>query len=225
MQRIELNAASYADAVITHSSFEAELLRQWTPRDKIHLVPWAVPVKPTAIPLAQRRGVAFIAHYGHQPNVDAAHWLIDAIMPELAKLDPTIPCLLVGSHMPASLSASARAPVEAVGGVDDLATIFDRVRLTIAPLAFGAGIKGKVLDSLAAGIPCLCTPVAAEGLDLPPLLTAQVATTPSQIAAGIARLHNDEALNPLCSEAGLSYIAENMSDAAIDAALQAAVRQ
>ena len=67
--------------------------------------------------------------------------------------------------MPETLRARARDDVEAIGAVGDLADIFDRVRVTVAPLAYGAGIKGKVLDSLAAGIPCVCTPIAAEGLD------------------------------------------------------------
>ena len=57
-----------------------------------------------------------------------------------------------------------------MGYIKDLTEIFDRVRLTVAPLNFGAGIKGKVIESLAAGIPCVCTPLAAEGLDFPTAL-------------------------------------------------------
>src|SRR5262249_41950633 len=98
----------------------------------------------------------------------------------------------------------------------DLAEIFDRVRLTVAPLAFGAGIKGKVLDSFAAGVPCACTPIAAEGLDLPQPLHDCIADSPPAMAATIHRLHADEAANEACRSPGLNYVVSRLSEARID---------
>ena len=63
------------------------------------------------------------------------------------------------------------------------------MRLTVAPLAFGAGIKGKVLESLAAGVPCVCSPIAAEGLDLPEALTRWIAGDTHGLARAILTLH------------------------------------
>ena len=73
----------------------------------------------------------------------------------------------------------------------DLTTVFDRVRLTVAPLGFGAGIKGKVLESFAAGTPCVMSPVAAEGLSLPADLERLVGKTNQQLADLICELHAD----------------------------------
>ncbi|XYD11747.1 glycosyltransferase [Methylobacterium sp. NMS12] len=101
--------------------------------------------------------------------------------------------------------------------------VFDRVRLTVAPLAYGAGIKGKVLDSLSAGVPCVCTPAAAEGLDLPEPLAGLVADTTVGMAHSITALHQDEGLNRICAEAGLAYIAARHSEERVDLALQRAV--
>ena len=223
---LELTAARAADAVITHSTAEAALLRRHIPAERVHVVPWAVPARPTAVPFAERRGLAFIGGYGHQPNVDAARYLIEAVMPAVS-IEPAIPCLLVGSGMPESLWALAAAQlgVEVIGHVPELATIFDRVRLTVAPLAYGAGVKGKVLDSLAAGVPCVCTPAAAEGLDLPELLAGLVADTPESLARSIATLHEDEALNRACSEAGLAYVAERFSEGRVDALMRSVTEQ
>lgn len=131
-------------------------------------------------------------------------------MPAVAALRSVVSCLLVGSGMPASLRALAatRPNVEAVGHVLELASVFDRVRLTLAPLASGAGVKGEVLDSLAAGVPCVCTSAAAEGLDLPQPLAGLASDTSAGSAQSIAALHEDGELNRACSEAGLAYVAQ-----------------
>src|SRR6185369_14002933 len=113
--------------------------------------------------------------------------------------DPAIECLLVGSDLPTDLAKLCGYGVIAVGHVRDLAEIFDRVRLTVAPLGYGAGVKGKVLESWAAGIPCVCSPVAAEGIDVPKVLQSLVADDAAGVAAAIHRVHEDEALNEICS--------------------------
>jgi glycosyltransferase involved in cell wall biosynthesis len=220
-QLVELRAAASADVTITHSTHEAALLRKQLGAAQIHVIPWAVPSLPTAIPFAQRHGLAFIGHYGHAPNADAARWLVDTILPGVHAIDPALPCLLAGSTMPDDLR-QARPGVEPIGQVDALSAVFDRVRLTVAPMQFGAGIKGKVLESLAHGVPCVCTPIAAEGLDLPPALHPLVAADPAGLVAIIMRLHTDEAFNTACRDAGLAYVAANLTDARIDALMRQA---
>jgi O-antigen biosynthesis protein len=224
---LELNAAQAADAVITHSTVEAALLRRHGPAERVHVVPWAVPSHPTAVTFAQRRGLAFIGGYAHRPNVDAARLLVEAVMPAVVALKPISPCLLVGGDMPENLRslATAHPGIEVMGAVPELASVFDRVRLTVAPLAYGAGVKGKVLDSLAAGVPCVCTPVAAEGLDLPEPLAGLVADTPAGLARSIVALHEDEGLNGACRNAGLAFVAKRFGEAQVDTLMQAVIRQ
>lgn len=223
LQRAELLAAASADAVITHSAFEAAVLRKHVSGVNVHVVPWSVTPRPTEIPFSQRQHVAFIGGFGHAPNVNAARWLISEIMPAVRKRDPAIKCLIVGSNLSEDLRRMCGEGVEPVGQIDDLATIFDRVRLTVAPLTYGAGIKGKVIDSLGAGIPCVCTPVASEGLDLPVALKSCVGGDTPEITALIHRLHSDEAANEACSRAGLEFVATQFSPARIDDLMQAAI--
>ena len=219
----ELSAARYVDGVITHSSFEAALLRRDLPDAKVHTIPWSVVPRPTAVPFAERRGLAFIGSYGHAPNLDAAWWLIQEVMPLVREQDDGIECLLVGSNMPDSLKSAVAPGIRPVGRIDHLPGLFDQVRLTVAPLAFGAGVKGKVLDSLAAGVPCACTPVAAEGMDLPDALSATIAPDAAGLAATILRLHGDEAFNQACSAAGLAYVAAMLSETRLDSLMREVV--
>jgi glycosyltransferase involved in cell wall biosynthesis len=216
----ELTATAMSDAVITHSKEEAELLRKEVRGANIHVALWSAATRPTPVPFAGRRGLAFIGGFAHEPNRDAAQWLIGEIMPLLRRGDPGIECLLVGSDMPEHLLRACGNGVVPVGYVKDLAEIFDRVRLTVAPLDYGAGVKGKVIESLAAGVPCICTPIAAEGLDLPPALRACVVQGTEAIAGMALRLHSDEAANDECRCAGLEFVEATLSEAELDATMR-----
>ena len=217
-------AARAADAVLTHSSHEAAVLREAVTGVNVHVVTWGVPPRPVTVPLSQRSGVAFVGGYGYSPNVDAAWFLAEEIMPLVWQSDPGITCFLVGSDMPESISRLARPSLVPVGQVADLAEIFERVRLTVAPLRYGAGIKGKVLASLAAGIPCAMTPIAAEGFDLSADMTKNcVGGTPAHLAARIIRLHADTAAHHDTAKAGLQLVKGAFQQSTVTAAMKAAI--
>ena len=146
----ELQAAQAADAVITHSGVEADLLRRHLPTAQVHVVAWSVPIRDSGIGFMERSGVAFIGCFSHAPNQAAARVLRDGIMPLVLAASSHIRCHLVGSGLPAALR-EPRPGLLVEGHVEDLGALLDRVRLTVAPLAFGAGLKSKLLESLAAG--------------------------------------------------------------------------
>jgi len=219
----ELSAAKMADAVITHSTYEATLLGEAITAEKVHVVPWSVQPRKAQGAWQERRGIAFIGDYRHVPNRDAAAWLIDEIMPLVWEQNPDITCTLVGADMPAELRQRAKDDRIAVQGhVADLNQVFDRVRLTVAPLRYGAGVKGKVLASLAAGMPCVMTPIAAEGLSLPPALDPIVADTATDLATLICHLHLDSAANEMFAAAGLDLVGRQFCESRVDELLRPA---
>jgi glycosyltransferase involved in cell wall biosynthesis len=226
LREAELAAIAAADGPITHSTAEQARLAALLPGVRVHVVPWEVALPPPVGPAAGRRGVAFVGSFGHAPNRDAAWELLEAVMPLVWAQDPAIPFLLAGSGMPAELAQAARAaagPVEVLGRIPALAELWARALVAAAPLRFGAGIKGKVLDSLAAGIPCLCTSIAAEGLHLPGELAPLVQDDPAAMAREIVRLHHDPALVDRLGAAGRAHIGEHYRAAVIDAALAPAL--
>ena len=219
----ELWTAANADAVITHSPVEAELLRQVVAAGRVHTVPWSIPCTPCDVPFEQRHGIAFIGNYQHAPNVAAVHALRDTIMPLVRATDPSIVCRLVGANLPRSLQPP-QAGLAVLGQVADLDAVFRAVRLTVAPLGFGAGLKAKVLQSFAAGIPCVCSPVAAEGLDLPTELQALVVRDDAAMADMILRLHDDQSLNDRLSRQVIDLARRLLAEGAVDAAMGRAIR-
>ena len=219
----ELAAMRAADAVLTHSAEEATYLAREAPGARVHVVPWSQPGRPVSLSFAARRGMALIGAPSHAPNADAARWLREEIMPRVWAEAPEIPCYLVGEGWAAHWPADADPRIQVLGPLARLDGLFEMIRLTVAPLRFGAGIKGKVLASLAAGLPCAMTPVAAEGLKLSPVLRGLVAEDAAGLATLILRLHA-EAPAAALREGGMAMVARQFGPAAVRRAMAAALR-
>ncbi|MBF0859754.1 glycosyltransferase [Gluconobacter sp. LMG 31484] len=220
MRVAEYRAALQADAVLTHSEAEAEQLRRNLPQASVHVVPWAIPAQTG--PSVDRSGVVFVGNYAHAPNADAARWLVEKIMPAVWAADPTIGCTLVGADMPESIQALADDRIQVLGHVQDLGAVLAAHRLSVAPLRFGAGIKGKVIESLASGLPCVMTPVAAEGLALTSELQELVQAEAADLADRIVTLHNAADLSGLV-KTGQVYAGKTFSTEAVTTALEQAL--
>ena len=120
------------------------------------------------------------------------------------------------------VSILAAKDVVPLGYVPSLDSVLSRIRLTIAPLRYGAGLKGKVIESMAAGIPCVMTTVAAEGLGLSAELASLVADDPDALSQRIAMLCRDQAKYRRVVEAGRAHVAANYSRERIDALIREA---
>src|SRR5260370_5310631 len=108
--------------------------------------------------------------------------------------------------MPEELTNLQAPGLVVLGFVPLLADILHQLRCTVAPLRYGGGIKGKVFDSFAHGLPCVMSEVAAEGLELPADLAWLIARSPEEFAEKLAHVHSDAEFNQRLSEAGLAYI-------------------
>ncbi len=214
----EFSLIASADAVIVHSSAEKTYLENHGIDADIHVVPWTIPMPADdAVPaFADTRDIAFIGGFRHAPNVDAILWFFKEVLPHLMKRDKTIRVKVIGSHMPEEFKQIDHPNIDVVGFVDNLDAELRRTRLTIAPLRYGAGIKGKVLSSLAAGIPCVMTAVAAEGIPLGGRLAALVADQPESFAQAIKHAYDNEEEWTQVSRLGRSLIDMEFSAARID---------
>jgi hypothetical protein len=206
LKQLELFAMREVDVVLTHSSVERDYLAAEAPGAKVHVVGWPVELETLETPFSERSDVTFVGWHEHQPNRDAVIWLIREIMPKVWEQTPDINCFIVGHDWPDSYFREADPRIRLIGPVPHLGTVLTSSRLTVAPLRFGAGIKGKVLDSFAAGVPCVMSPIAAEGLPLNEDLASLVGETSSDLAALICRLHENEVVNRSASRAGSAMI-------------------
>lgn len=211
----ELAAMRAVDSIIVHSYVEAEILREANPALRVHVVPWAVKPRPPTKSFAERSGYAFVGGYSHRPNVDAAVHLARDIVPLVKASHGTFTAYIVGSKAPPEVTALECEQVKVVGFVPDLTHFMHQLRCTIAPLRYGAGLKGKILDSMAHGLPCVMSEVAAEGFHLPTELEWLIARSPKEMAEKLIAVHEDAALNERLSRCGLEYIEREFSTEAI----------
>lgn len=219
----ELDIANDVYSAIVHSTFEAEFIRSRRPDADVHYVPWAVEVSEHAAQFADRAGIAFVGGYGHAPNVDAVQWMVEDIWPRIARRKLGHAFRIIGSNMPERFRDYRAPDVEPVGFVANLDQALDGIALTVAPLRFGAGLKGKVLTSMARGVPCVMTSVAAEGLALPPEIRHLVRDDPEEFACEVASLLADEERWARTSRACLSFVRARFSPDVVDGLIKDAI--
>jgi glycosyltransferase involved in cell wall biosynthesis len=200
------------DAILTPSAAELAPIAALAPGVPAWaLPPFAVPVAPSGPPLAERRAVMFLGGYEHLPNVDAAELLAGAIMPLVWASAPDVTLLLVGADPPPSVRALAGPRVEVTGHAPDLAPLYARARLTLSPLRYGAGLKGKIVSSLEAGVPVVTTPTGDEGLGLAQGTEAFIGATPDELAGHALRLLGDAHLAEAMAAAGRAWVEARFS--------------
>jgi glycosyltransferase involved in cell wall biosynthesis len=220
-RRHEISALRQADCVITHSFDEADYIGRVAPEAHVRVVPWAVPVKPAARGAA-RAGLLFVGNFDHAPNPDAVRWLLAEILPLVWRWAPHVTCAIAGAGWPRQALPVLDGRVRLLGQVDDLDALYGEVRLAVAPLRFGAGVKGKVLESFAASVPCAMTKVAAEGVALSATLRELVAGDAEGFARLICRLHDDDAFNAVAAAAGREMVAAQFHEGRVLDALRLA---
>lgn len=210
----ELHLVRQADAALVVSQDELTLLRREAPEARVHAFPLIRDIAGRGADFAARRHIGFIGGYKHQPNIDAALHFLEAIWPRIRRELPEAQFHLMGADMPDFLSARTDPGLVIVGHVPDLRVAFEDMRLTVAPLRYGAGAKGKVLSSLTHGVPCICTSIAAEGMQLGSDGGILVADAPEDFAALVVRAYRDEPLWQQLSADGLRHAEEHHSFAA-----------
>ncbi len=155
------------DTTFAVTEEEATIMRDRWPGAEVAIIPTIHDRERSRTPFDERHGLLFVGSWAHPPNRDAIAWIVEEIQPLLRDRLPGVRTHVVGSDVPPDI-AGGHDDIVVHGWVEDLDGLFDQIRLSVAPLRFGAGMKGKVGDSLARGVPIVVTPVAAEGFDLGP---------------------------------------------------------
>lgn len=205
MKERELTAINSVDATIIRSTAEFEILRPLVPHAKIHVFPLIMDTKGTVKGFTERKDIVFVGGYQHTPNIDAVKYFAEEVMPLLRQKLPGVRFYAVGSRPPAEIKALASEDIIITGFVEDLTPLLDKMRVSVAPLRYGAGIKGKIGTAMAVGLPVVATSLAAEGMSLTDGENILVADGAEALADVIARIYQDEILWGRISANGLVF--------------------
>jgi glycosyltransferase involved in cell wall biosynthesis len=242
MQAIELDLVRRADATIVVSSHESNLLRNLVPGAVVHQIPILrdAPRQPSGMlgwrwlcrrlpgrrfgtfgrriarcnrSLDARRDFLFVGAYAFLPNVDAVLWFVREVWPRIQAKGYVDRFIIAGSNVPGEIAVLASDRIDVLGHVADLASLFNACRLSIAPLRYGAGIKGKIVSSLSYGVPVVASSVAVEGMSLRHEEDILIADDPDLMADQIVRLYGDTDLWLRLSSNGYEAFRNKFSEA------------
>lgn len=173
-------------------------------------------------PYEDRSGLVFLGGFmagEASPNADAVRHLVDDLMPRWWARRPGLQLVVAGFDPPLSVLARASDLVRVIGGVDDPYETWNRHLVHVVPERFGAGVKNKLIESMACGIPFVTTSVGAQGLHLGALAAHLVADHPARIVELVDALLDDPAHWTFVHHELRRLAAEHFSVAALDAAL------
>lgn len=191
VREAELEVIRQVDLTLSYNPVEHAVIHSHVAEAKVALCPWVVEPRPAGPAFGEREGVAFLGGYRHPPNRRAVEFFVREVMPFLRERRPGIRFHIYGSSIPPEFERLAAEDVVLEGYIETVDLALDRSRVFVAPLRSGAGIKGKVLEALASGLPSVLSPIAAEGTGVRDGLEAVIAETPKQWAEAIATLYDD----------------------------------
>ena len=203
MKELEYDLIRRADETWVTSSVEKKLLQERWPEESIQLVSNIVDVPGSRTPFELRRDFLFIGGFQHTPNTDAVLFFLKEIYPTVKERLRDAKFYIIGDKAPPEVVALAGENVVITGLQRDVSQFFERVRLSIAPLRFGAGVKGKINQSMAWGVPVVATSVAVEGMELTSGEDVLVADEPEEFARALLTLYESPELWNRLSQNGI----------------------
>lgn len=210
-RRQELNLIRHCDVTFVVSPLEQKWLRKDLPQADIRLLSNIHPAHPPGPVFESRQGLLFIGGWDHPPNRDAIHWLVDKIAPQLGERMPGITLHLVGT-MPEAIRTHLQRPgIHIHGRIADIEPLLRQCRLSLAPLRYGAGVKGKVNTAMSYGLPVIATSSAIEGMFLTDGRDVLVADTAEAFVDAIVRAYHDFELWTALATGGQNNIRQHFS--------------
>ncbi len=218
-RHVELGLARATDVTLVVSREEQELVESMTGAAAA-VVPLANEVWPTVPGRGSRHGVLFVGGFEHEPNIDAVRYLAQEVMPLVWQELPDVALTIAGSNPPVAVTELESPNVVVAGWVADLDPLLRGALVSAAPVRYGAGVKGKVTQALAAGLPVVTTTLGAEGLGATDGEGLLIGDDAAGFASRIVKLHRDADLWARLSEEGQEIVRRECSPEAQRAALE-----
>jgi glycosyltransferase involved in cell wall biosynthesis len=207
----ELDIYKKADIVITVTDEDAAMLLKdskglclRTVSNIHHLVP--------SNSAQDRNGIVFVGGFSHDPNVDAVLYFCKDILPLIRKTVPNITFTIVGSKPPEKVKALNSNSIIVTGYVPSTTPYLHANYISVAPLRYGAGMKGKIGEAMAHGLPVVTTSIGSEGMGLLSRKNAMIADSPESFAVAVVELIKDEQLYRTIAGNASEHVKNNYTD-------------
>lgn len=207
----ELAVVAKTDVTLVVSPVEKKILEQALPDARIEILSTIHTIHETNHGFSGRKHLFFVGGFEHPPNIDAVVYYAKNILPLLRQRLAGVNTYIIGSNPPPAVHDMEAPDFIVTGYVKDIEPYLHQCRLSIAPLRFGSGVKGKINLSMSYGVPVVATSVAVEGMHLTPGVDVMAADSPRAFVDALVRVYTDEALWQTLSENGKSNIRAHFS--------------
>ncbi|HOP79774.1 MAG TPA: glycosyltransferase, partial [Armatimonadota bacterium] len=207
-KRWEITTYRQADRLWVITEQDKQAVQDLLPDMRIDIVPNIHSQVAAVKRFEETSDLLFVGSFKHPPNADAVRFFCKEVFPFVLERIPDAKLFVVGANPPADIQNLASENVIVTGFVQDLSDYLLRARVSISPLRFGAGMKGKVGEALSWGLPVVTTSIGAEGMSLVHEQDALIADDPKSFAEQIIRLYKDRELWNRLSENGKARVAQ-----------------
>jgi GT2 family glycosyltransferase len=207
----ELEICARADLVATLSEVERQVILQERPEAKVWVSPPIHDVCKAVNGFESRRDLCYVGGYNHVPNQDAVRFFARIVFPLVLRKIPGIHFNIIGSDPPPDFSSLITENIRLLGHVPDLSPLLSRMRVFVAPIRWGAGVKTKISMSLSHGLPVVGTTVAFEGMNLVDGKDVLIADSPEEMCEQIVRAYSESDLWKTLSQNGLLLASKEYS--------------
>ncbi len=211
LKDLELRLAKSSDLTLVVSTYEKEILLKEDPSLKVEVLSNIHQINLPKNSFEERRDIMFLGGFTHPPNVDAVKWFVEDILPEIKKQLPDVKFYIVGSNPPREILSLNSEEIVVTGYVSDLKPYFETIRVFVAPLRYGAGVKGKIGEAMAHGLPVVTTSIGAEGMGLVNGENALIVDNPEEFAEMVVKVYKDKELWEKLSKESIKHIRSNLS--------------
>lgn len=210
-RRQELKLIRECDVTLVVSKVEKELLATDAPGARVEILSNVHAIHGCGNGFDERSGLLFVGGFQHPPNIDAMLWFVREVLPRVHAALPEVHLDIVGSKMVPEIEALAGDKVVVHGFVEDIEPMLEAARISLAPLRYGAGVKGKVNMAMSYGLPVVATPMAVEGIDASAGRDVLVGADAQEYADAVIRLYRDADLWTSLSRNGLENVRRQFS--------------
>jgi len=203
MHDTEFYLMKNSDFTILTSNVEAKILHEEDDSLKFAVLPNVHEIIEKVPEFNTRKNLMFLGGFQHIPNIDAAEHLVKEIFPEIKQNISDVKLFIVGSHPPDKVKKLESDDVKVTGYVPDITSYFKECKVMLSPLRYGAGVKGKITQSLSQGLPVITSTIGAEGINMVDGENCMISDDDKEVAKKTISVYTDEKLWKKISDNGL----------------------
>lgn len=224
-RKLETRLARASDLIWCNSSEDKRVMQVEAPGKRIEVIPTIHELHDRGKQFAERRDLLFVGNLAHTPNPDAVHFFMRDIFPLVANSLREARLFIVGDNASPEILAYASEHVSVTGYLPNLEPLLQSSRVFIAPIRFGAGVKGKIGEAMSYALPVVTTSIGAEGFGLINESNAMIADTPEDFADAVVRVYSDEQLWETLARNSRQHVADNFTPAVIAKTINSSIKE